>query len=325
MLQENNIIKYYIPPLQSIWKGREDSSYIHNHIQLCNLKNDLISPEKPSLCFLGFASDEGIRRNLGRVGACEGPSVLRESLGKLPFNRTDSISLYDAGDVFCEKEKLEKAQADLGKAVNQIILNKMHPIIIGGGHEVAFGTYLGLSEAYRNEDITIINFDAHYDLRPVVNEKSTSGTSFFQIAVDRKLKKLKFDYNCIGIQELGNSKASFETAKELHVKTLSAEKLHLQSLNESKKFIENILSTSKYIYISLCMDVFSSAFAPGVSAPQPLGVTPWQIIPLLRMLAESKKAICFEIAELSPPLDQGIKTTQLAAYLISEYIHNFKI
>ena len=325
MFQNNNPIKSYIPPLQSIWKGREDSSYIHNHIQLCNLNNGLIIKKNPSLCFLGFASDEGIRRNLGRTGAFQGPSTLKECLGKLPYNRIDSISLYDAGNVFCENEKLEEAQIDLGRAVNRIILNKMHPIIIGGGHEVAFGTYLGLSEAYQNEDITIINFDAHYDLRPVMNEKSTSGTSFFQIALDRKMKKLKFDYNCIGIQELGNSKASFEKAKELGVKTFSAEKLYLEPYKEAKNFLDNILSSSKYIYISLCMDVFSAAYAPGVSAPQPLGITPWQIIPLLRTLAESKKIICFEIAELSPPLDEGIKTSQLAAYLISEYIHHLKI
>lgn len=325
MFNNNKLLKYYTPPLQSIWKGREDSSYIYRHIHLYDLKNASIFIKNPSLCLLGFASDEGIRRNLGRIGAFQGPSVFRECLGKLPFNRNDSISLYDAGDVLCENDQLEKAQADLGKAVNQIILNKMYPIIIGGGHEVAFGTYMGLSEAYPNEDITIINFDAHYDLRPVVDGMSTSGTSFFQIAQDRILRKLKFDYNCIGIQQLGNSKASFEKAKELQVKTLSAEEFHLQPHNETKKFVDNILSSSKYIYVSLCMDVFNSAFAPGVSAPQPLGITPWQIIPLLRMIAESKKTICFEIAELSPPLDQGTRTSQLAAYLVSEYIHNFKI
>jgi len=44
-------------------------------------------------------------------------------------------------------------------------------------------------------------------------------------------------------------------------------------------------------------------YAPGVSAPQPLGVLPWQILPLVRQLAASGKVVSYDIAELSPKYD----------------------
>jgi len=57
-----------------------------------------------------------------------------------------------------------------------------------------------------------------------------------------------------------------------------------------------------------------------VSAPQVLGLTPWQIIPYLRLLAQSGKVISYDIAELSPHYDIDQRTVKLAAHLIYEII-----
>lgn len=314
----------YSAPSSSLWMGREDSSYIHQHVQLINLI-DFKNINDPSIGILGFLSDEGIQRNLGRKGAATAPLLLRQCLGKLPLNRDDIIYLSDLGNISCTDGNLEGAQAALGAAVEYIIKRKVHPIILGGGHEVAFGTYLGLAEAYPKEELTIVNFDAHYDLRPTLDGKSTSGSPFLQISEHRHQQSLSFNYLCIGIQKYGNSKALFEKARELNVTTVFAEDLYLKPVHYTESIVQEIIDSSKNIYISLCMDVFSAAQAPGVSAPQSLGITPWQIIPLLRMLAKSKKVICFEVAELSPPLDIHMRTTQLAASLISDYLHHIYV
>ena len=58
------------------------------------------------------------------------------------------------------------------------------PVVLGGGHEVAFGTYLGLARisrsAHPGDRIGILNLDAHFDLRP--GPVPSSGTPFRQIA-----------------------------------------------------------------------------------------------------------------------------------------------
>jgi formiminoglutamase len=81
-----------------------------------------------------------------------------------------------------------------------------------------------------------------------------------------------------------------------------------------------MLEKSDNVYLSLCLDVFAAAIAPGVSAPQALGLTPWQIIPALRQLAVSNKVISLDVVELAPNFDLDQRTAKLAALLICDFL-----
>ena len=133
-------------------------------------------------------------------------------------------------------------------------------------------------------------------------------------------KGLDFDYLCIGIQEGGNTSSLFNEAKELDVSYITAETIH-QNLNDYEVVIDDFIQHHTAIYVTVCLDVFSQAHAPGVSAPQVLGLFPWQLIPLLKKIVLSRKVVGFDIAELSPPLDCDNMTATLAANLVSNYIH----
>ncbi len=65
------------------------------------------------------------------------------------------------------------------------------------------------------------------------------------------------------------------------------------------------------------MDVFSSAYAPGVSAPSPMGCSPSDIIPVLKYIFNSKKIVSLDIAELNPLYDRDSQTVQLASRIVS--------
>ena len=60
-------------------------------------------------------------------------------------------------------------------------------------------------------------------------------------------------------------------------------------------------------YITVCSDVFSSAFAPGVSAPQSLGLDPEIVLPLIKHVLRTRKVRGFDICEISPRFDQIIR------------------
>ena len=76
------------------------------------------------------------------------------------------------------------------------------------------------------------------------------------------------------------------------------------------------------IYLSLSLDVLSPAHAPGVSSTQPLGLSPWQIIPLIRQAAASGKVISYDISEHVPRYDIDHRTAKLAASLVYEIVHH---
>ncbi len=92
---------------------------------------------------VGFGSDEGVRRNQGRTGAAHAPKELRRVLAGLPA-KTSMTALADAGDVVCDDGDLEGAQAELANVVSEVLASGGRPLVFGGGHEVAWGTYSGL-------------------------------------------------------------------------------------------------------------------------------------------------------------------------------------
>jgi len=310
----------YSPPEAQNWKGRSDGKNAmrwHEVISLLDLRQQG-SVSGRGFALLGFACDEGIRRNYGREGAKEGPTAIRRALASLPWH--GSKALYDAGDIVCHRGELEEAQQALAHAVQIIIDRGLHPMLLGGGHEIAWGHYQGLQQAFQKQNIAIINFDAHFDMRPLLEgDRGSSGTSFLQMYNYCQKEKLKFDYTCLGIQPGSNTTALFEIAREAKVKVIEAEEFFVKEAEIGLEVAKEVVKHHDRIYLTICLDVFAAPFAPGVSAPQPLGIFPWHVIPALRYLAASGKVVGFDVAELSPPLDNDERTAKLAAQLIAEY------
>src|SRR2546421_602796 len=104
---------------------------------------------KPSQAVLvGFPQDEGVRRNHGRPGAAQAPREIRRCLYRLtPWDAEHNIDLtdhhpLDMGSVRINGT-LEDSQAALGAVVGGILSQGAVPVILGGGHETAYGHYLG--------------------------------------------------------------------------------------------------------------------------------------------------------------------------------------
>ena len=318
----------YLSPDPTQWKGRPDTppgSCFFQIIQMLDLFQSPIPVKANSannFALLGFRCDEGIRRNMGRIGAAEGPSAIRQALSRLPIQK-DNFHIFDAGSIVCIDGDLEASQAALGEVIALLLQQQFTPIVLGGGHELAWGHYQGIAKAFPTKKLGILNFDSHFDMRPLLaDNKGSSGTPFLQIAEHHTQINRPFDYNCVGIQHTGNDRTLLEIAKKYETKIIWADEIHLAQLEKSVDFIDRIIDQNEIIYLSLCLDVFASAFAPGVSAIQPLGLYPWHVIPLIRQLAASGKVISYDIVELSPRYDIDHTTSKLAACLICEFIHH---
>ncbi|MCB1135151.1 MAG: arginase family protein, partial [Chlamydiia bacterium] len=208
--------------------GRVDrepnATRLHQVIQRVDARQGLDACEAGGYALIGFSCDEGVRRNHGRVGAAEGPDALRRCLAGLPY--AGQRPVYDLGSVICAGEDLEGAQAALGELVAAARAARLLPIVLGGGHETAWGHYLGLRPG--SDSIGMLNFDAHFDLRELGEEGGTSGTPFLQIANDCHERHRPFQYCCIGIQHMGNTQALFQRAEVLKTEVILADEIILQ-------------------------------------------------------------------------------------------------
>ena len=325
-------LKNYKPTGQHIWQGRiddpadSDSFRWHQVIETIDLSTSTInavSKEKNAFCFLGFCCDEGVRRNIGRTGTSKAPLSIRKEITNLPCYFGEKTKLFDAGNIFCIGTDLETAQRELTIAIKKIFFLNMFPIILGGGHEIALSFYNGITESIsknKKKIPGIINFDAHFDLRPYHNG-GNSGTMFLQIADQNKKKNINFSYFCIGIQKYGNTVSLFKKADDLGVKYLLAKDIDNANLSDIYEKINGYLKQHDHIYLTLCTDVFSAAYAPGVSAPQPFGLLPEIGLKMIKHIVKSGKVIGFDVAEVSPRFDEDNRTAKLAAIIIFAIIN----
>jgi formiminoglutamase len=261
-------------------------------------------------------------RNQGRAGAIKGPDAIRKQLGKLPNHLSDETSLSDMGTITCEDTDLEATQQMLSDTIKKLLDTAIFPIILGGGHDIAYGTFNGIRKHLgKSKTIGIINFDAHFDLRSDKNG-NTSGTPFYQIASDCNEIDTPFHYLCLGIREDANDSSLFNTAKELDVKFILRDTFRIEYHNEINAWINAFIKNVDAVYVTIDLDGFSSAYAPGVSAPSPMGFTPDVVLASLKTIISSGKLAALDIAELNPEFDIDNQTARLAASLIHTVIHS---
>lgn len=321
----------YFPP--SSWSEGEErtSGCLSQYVQPFDLRNPSQPLPHKSIVFLGFSCDEGVRRNLGRFGSADGPTSLRKVLKKIPWNAIH-ISIWDAGTICCCDDDLEKAQETIGEMIAALRLAGVFVIILGGGHEVAWGHFQGLIKSNSKQEshsesqdieilgIDVVNFDAHFDLRPVfANGNGSSGTSFRQIHDYCEENKLRSRYACLGIQPFSNTMDLFTYAKSIETYYALAEEMVYRPHLVHESF-NTWLSSAQKIYLTICLDVFAAAYAPGVSSPQALGLAPYTMLPFFKQVLESGKVIGVDIAELNPIYDRDDQTARLAACLIGEIL-----
>jgi len=323
---------FYTQTTAGIWTGRNDGNdpaaqRWHQRIvpvDLLALEIPALSDTKKGIALIGFACDEGVRRNGGRTGAADGPDHFRRASCNLPVQFEEDIRFLDLGNVTCQNWDMETAQETLSMIISTLIQSGYQPLVIGGGHEVAYAHYTGIRKGIKEtETIGIINFDAHFDLRQPVQNLTNSGTGFFQIADDCHAAGQHFSYMPIGIQRNSNTRLLFETADNLGVTYISADRLQPLQQHKLQEEIKDFINRSTYIYLTICMDVFSSAVAPGVSAPAYSGLFPDPFFfSLLQAIMDSGKVISSDIAELNPVYDQEQRTAKLVAALAFSIINN---
>ncbi|GAA1774795.1 formimidoylglutamase [Pseudarthrobacter sulfonivorans] len=262
---------------------------------------------------LGFASDEGVRRNKGRPGAAAAPAAIRAALGPLAFHLERSVS--DAGDVVVTDGALEAGQARAGKAVGAMLGAGRLTVVLGGGHETAYASYLGLagSEAVRGgRRLGILNLDAHFDLR--AEPVPSSGTPFLQMARAEAAAGRDFRYAVVGISQPNNTQALFNTAEGLGVQYLLDEDCTAERV---RTFVANFMDSVDVLYLTIDLDVLPASVAPGVSAPASYGVPLPVISAVCRQVADSGKLLHVDVAELNPEFDLDGRTARVAARLVN--------
>ncbi|MDH6458025.1 formiminoglutamase [Fusobacterium sp. PH5-7] len=297
--------------MKDLWNGRLDS-YEEIDLRLWQVVQEIKeAQEAGGVCFVGYDTDDGVVRNLGRKGAESGSNAIRKAIQSFP--QLKRLKVYDYRNL--EKKSVEEAQKEYSEKISDVLKKGIFPIGLGGGHDIAYGSYLGIRKAHPDKKIGIINFDAHLDMRPY-DKGRTSGTSFKEIMDNDK----NTQYAIVGFQKMGNTERLIKTAEAFNVLILEEECSEESIIKSLEEFIKKV----DIVYVTFCMDVFDASTAPGVSAPVVMGLEPKKGKRLLRFLMETEKVVCVDFAEVNPVYDIDNMTAKLAGCLIYEVMGHIK-
>lgn len=301
------------PSVRADWGGREDSAEgeaARRWHQVVRTRDTVDG----RLALVGFACDAGVARNKGRTGAVTGPGALRKALANIAAHAVTAID--DLGDVACAGDALEQAQEEFASVVAATVAAGAVPLGLGGGHEIAYASYLGLERAVPpGGSIGIVNFDAHFDLR--AGDRATSGTPFRQALEHAAAQGRKAEYLCIGVSRFANTDALYQRARSLGVRWVQDEDVRADRFDALRAEVGELLERVDHVYLTICLDVFPAAAAPGVSAPAALGVEPALVERLVEVVLDSGKLRVADVAELNPKFDIDSRTARLAARLVA--------
>lgn len=301
-----------------IWQGRFDGDdpLYHRIFQRVSLENNYNNISENDFILHGFAVDEGVKRNKGRIGAKDAPDIIRKNTANFPVVNPEFV-LKDFGNITCEDGNLEKSQKELANKIAAVLKMKGKSLVFGGGHEVTFAHFSGIKQAFPDKRVGIINIDAHFDNREVdPNIGASSGTGFWQIAQQGEIHSLH-----IGIQKNSNTLKLFDIAHQFGMKYILADELFFENLPNIYQKIDEFLAGVDVLYLTICMDVFNAAIAPGVSATAYNGImADSAFMHYFKHILKNEKLIAMDIAEVNPSLDIAERTARLAASLANEWL-----
>jgi len=278
-------------------------------------------PGRPVL--LGFPQDEGVSRNGGREGARLAPAAIRRWLYRLvaidPATGADLAAPgpIDLGDLIIERE-LEYSQGVLAGIVAELLDRRCVPVVLGGGHETAFGTYLGYATTGR--ELAVINVDAHLDVRPLIEGRGHSGSPFRQMMEHAVLPLHGSRYVCLGAQPAVTSREHADYVRSRGGEIVWAKDVRSCLEECFVRARDRVTAGGRPVHVSLDADVVRAADVPGVSAPNPVGLGGDEVAEWARAAGADPAVSSFELVEINPELDLDGRSARWAAAVVWQFL-----
>lgn len=247
-------------------------------------------------------------------GSDRGPEALIEASRNMELYDIETNSeIYKEGIYTApplEADSCEDLQVTLKQKVSQFLAKNKFVVTVGGEHSISFAPIKAHAEQFPN--LSVLQLDAHADLQDAYEGNPWSHASVMARVLELPLASIV----SVGIRSM-----SYEELKNLNPShTFFSHKL--DASNEWMHKAINLLSEN--VYITLDLDVFDSSIMPSTGTPEPGGLDWDQVTNLIRLVAETKNIVGFDLVELCPS-KVNVAPDYLAAKLIYKILsYKFK-
>ena len=208
-----------------------------------------------------------------------------EELNKEPYKEIGIKTLKP----FSIKSKIKSALNQLSKINEDIISDGKFPFVFGGEHSITPGSVKPFTKKY--DEITLLHFDAHADLRESYQGEKFSHASAIRRCLDHKnLKVVSF-----GIRNLSKEEMDFYKKNRDRIEIFWGKDKHNWDLSSLGKFFKN-----KNVYITFDVDGLDSSIMPATGTPEPGGMFWEDVLPIIKKVCQVSNIVGADINELAP-------------------------
>jgi formimidoylglutamase len=279
------------------------------------------SPRGCRCALLGLPDDLGVRLNAGRPGAQAGPSAFRAAFSRFGAawdglaGRALDIGIFDAGDVEPapggDAAALFETHRRIERAVGHLHEQGLVSICVGGGHDLSLPSISALS-GHVGQALGGINLDAHLDVR----ERVGSGMPFRRLIEAGQLDARRF-------VEVGLGRFANDPNDSQWLEAQGARLVYADSILDRGLDAASLLQWScgaGPAFLSIDLDGLDQSAAPGVSAPNPLGVGLRDAVRLAEAAGVHPGILHFDLMEFNPSYDLDARTARSAVLLFFYFL-----
>ena len=222
-------------------------------------------------------------------GSDKGPEAIIEASANMELYDIETDSEVCRRGIFTDKPVDDSSLPEdvietITSKVKYHIEENKFVVVIGGEHSISIGSIRAHAECH--EDLTVLQLDAHSDLRDEYNR-----SKYNHACVMARAKEL-----CpivqVGIRSMDYSEKQFMNeqnvffAKDIYSKT---------------DWIEHVISRlSERVYITIDLDVFDPSIMPSTGTPEPGGLLWYELLEFLKSVFEGRDVVGFDVTELCP-------------------------
>jgi len=222
-------------------------------------------------------------------GADEGPAAFLEASENMElFDIETRTEVYKEGvflaDPVSDMATPEEMVNSVEKITGSFIDEGKFTTVFGGEHSISIGTIRAFRERF--DDLTVLQLDAHTDLRPEYN-----GSPYNHACAVYEASKTT-NLIQVGIRSMDSSEV--QHMDEDHV--FWAHRIYKNDrwMKDAQRLM------TRNVFITIDLDVFDPAIMPSTGTPEPGGMQWNQVLRFLKMVFKTRNVVGFDIVELAP-------------------------
>ena len=182
---------------------------------------------------------------------------------------------------------------------------------LGGDHSISIGVIRAF--AVRFPKMSVLQIDAHTDLRDTYEENHLSSATIMRRALDVCPRTAQ-----VGMRSI--SEPEMRLIEERHLRLWLASDIAARGFRGDRGWVDEVVAAlCDEVYITFDIDAFDPSLVPGTGTPEPGGLGWYEVMDLLTTVASRRKIIGFDVVELSP-LVEGHVSPVVAAKLVYKLI-----